>query len=125
MTDDIDRELRLILDDFEPQFLPIVLGGGPVYRCSRCGSAFTAQTWHVSEDLGEQDGLRYQNDICRHCATADPKLSIWQAHCNVADQIDALMQAAPDKRTRLALAAQLKRAADHFAEWRWPEEADD
>lgn len=122
MTDDIDRELRAILDGAEPRTLPIVLGGGPVHRCGRCAATFTATTWHVIEDRGEHDGRWYHGDICRRCADADPQLHHWQAFCDVADAIDALMQTAPDRHARELLARQLADVADHFAAWRWPDE---
>ena len=101
--------------------LPIMLGGGPIHRCARCAASFSATTYHVSPS-NEWGAFA---PVCPRCADHDPHLHIWQAYCQVADMIDALMQAAPDKDVRRQLAGCLKNAADSFSQWRWPEDAED
>jgi hypothetical protein len=93
--------------------LPVVLGGGPDFACSRCGSGFRPATWHVE---------RGNRPACRQCALADPETAVWQLLCDVADHIDQLMQQASDQQQRNLLAQMVAHRADHFSVWRWPEE---
>jgi hypothetical protein len=79
---------------------------------------------HHRRPPGEQNGRWYHSEVCRRCAGADPKLRTGHHYCDVADMIDVLMQAAPDRWSRELLAVQLKSTTDHFAAWRWPEDAD-
>lgn len=104
--------------------LPIMLGGATL-RCCRCTRPFTAQTWRCVDDYGKHGDAHYHGDVCRRCADADPELRHWSGFCDIADVIDAVMQTAPDKKTRELLAMQIRNAAEHFAAWRWPDEEEE
>ena len=91
--------------------IPIHLMGG-THRCARCSWSWQPDTWVCREPSTAN------SSICRYCATADPALRIWQRYCDIADQLDQIMQAAADPELRGIIAEMLSRDVQHFAVWR-------
>ena len=107
------------------EFLPITLGGGEAFQCSRCPVVFSPQTWHVEPGAEDVDGnLVHGNPICPACALDDPQLSMWQRYCDILDAVDTLMQQAHTFNRRSLLTSMLGSNVGHMARWRSPDEAE-